>query len=537
MGRGSGFIEKTSSAVVPSVCFAAILVFAAAVRAIGLAHGDYYCDEASTALFAHVPFHAFFATVRDLDSNPPGFYLIAWLAAHLAGDAPWVAQLPSAVFGIATVALAAAIGRELGRSVWAGVIAAACAAVAPTAVLESYDARTYALLGLTAGVVTLVLVRGVARGRALPQVLVLGVAAAASAYAHYTGIVFCAVAFATAALEARFARATCMRLLAAAALAFALYAPWIPSLLVHARVGYPTLGSHAGWDLALTLLAVARYPMPTGSPAGVLVFSQCVEALGLYLWYAAAKARPDPQRDRRIALWAACAAVCVLVLVIRGAISSRYAFATFPLAWAAIGAICVRIFAAPGAAFRLPKGARGVATALFAAAFVFGCTYSAWADTRDASSLKSGVVAFGRTLPPGTRGVVLAAPDYLAPTVWYEFGSRPGLVLDAFARTDRPAWFRFSDGYLDVWTNPRAVERAVVRVERESAGQTLWIVTDPRRKNIGRVPYAKVNLLIERLERARIVTEDRLFPGTVESVRVLRLEPQRRVREAAGRAS
>ncbi|NLF75287.1 MAG: hypothetical protein GX573_06280, partial [Chloroflexi bacterium] len=80
------------------------------------------------------------------DIHPPGYYLAlkAWIAA--AGESEFSLRFLSALQGVVTVTLAAALGRTLfGRG--AGWIAGLLVALSPFAVYYSQETRMYAQLG------------------------------------------------------------------------------------------------------------------------------------------------------------------------------------------------------------------------------------------------------------------------------------------------------------------------------------------------------------------------------------------------------
>ncbi len=121
---------------------------AAAVRFPTLGLQSYRHDEAVTAgrvLVAGLP--ATMHLVWTSESTPPLYYFLAWLWSHLFGVHEFGLRSLSAIFGTATVPVAALAGRELaGRRT--GVVVAAIAAVTPMLVWYSQDARAYALLVL-----------------------------------------------------------------------------------------------------------------------------------------------------------------------------------------------------------------------------------------------------------------------------------------------------------------------------------------------------------------------------------------------------
>jgi hypothetical protein len=87
-------------------------------------------------------------------------------------------------------------------------------------------------------------------------------------------------------------------------------------------------------------------------------------------------------------------------------------------------------------------------------------------ETVLAARSKSGVRDMRRAgvLSPGD--LVVASPDFLAPSIWYY--AFPGIVLRGFVHWNEPALTDFSD-YPVLWRDPRVVERTAASVASELA--------------------------------------------------------------------
>jgi mannosyltransferase len=138
---------------------AALLVLAAALRFSTLGLQSFWYDEAYTPV--HVLHTSLSATLRAMvhsENTPPLWYVIEWLDYRLLGSGEFALRLPSALAGVATVAVAWAIGHELaGRS--AAIVTAALVAVNPLFVWYSQEARAYGLFVLTAALALLCFLR------------------------------------------------------------------------------------------------------------------------------------------------------------------------------------------------------------------------------------------------------------------------------------------------------------------------------------------------------------------------------------------
>jgi mannosyltransferase len=130
-----------------AVVLAAIVVIAAVLRFATLGTQSFWTDEAVTIDLLHRPLGDLLPAVRDSESTPPLYYLVAWFWAKVFGTGEVAVRALSALAGTATVVVVAAIGSRLaGRR--GAIIAAALAATNPLLVWYSQEARAYALLVL-----------------------------------------------------------------------------------------------------------------------------------------------------------------------------------------------------------------------------------------------------------------------------------------------------------------------------------------------------------------------------------------------------
>jgi mannosyltransferase len=123
-----------------------LVALGAAVRFASLGVQSYHHDEVITVMrvidggFLHM-----LREVKDSESNPPLYYVLAWAWAKAFGDGEVAMRSLSSLFGTATVAIAFFAGRE-ARSVRAGLVAAALVAVNPMLIWYSQEARSYAVM-------------------------------------------------------------------------------------------------------------------------------------------------------------------------------------------------------------------------------------------------------------------------------------------------------------------------------------------------------------------------------------------------------
>jgi hypothetical protein len=138
---------------------AGLTVLAAAIRFATVGLQAYHHDEAITAVKILNPgLRATLYNVRDFESTPPLYYVLAWGWTQIFGVHEAGLRSLSALAGVVTVPVAGMIGIEAaGRRV--GVVLAAVAAVSPMLIWYSQEARAYSLLVLLSAVSLLFFLR------------------------------------------------------------------------------------------------------------------------------------------------------------------------------------------------------------------------------------------------------------------------------------------------------------------------------------------------------------------------------------------
>ncbi|MBI4491738.1 MAG: glycosyltransferase family 39 protein [Chloroflexi bacterium] len=198
-----------------------------ALRLAGLERKSVWFDEAVSAGLAALDLPALLAATTG-EANPPLYYLLLhyWL---LLGQGDGWLRLPSVVFGTATVAVAALLGRTLFG--WrAGLLAGLFTALAPFQVDLSQEARAYALLSLLATTSLLLLVQALARGGWRWAGYAL--ATALALYTHYYAVFLVLAEALYLGLALALRRRWQWSPWAALGLAGLLFLPWLPAFLV-----------------------------------------------------------------------------------------------------------------------------------------------------------------------------------------------------------------------------------------------------------------------------------------------------------------
>ena len=156
---GSAQRDRRIAALVPWWPLLAILLLAAALRLSTLGLQSFWYDEAFTPV--HVLRPSLGATLHNVvhtENTPPLWYVLEWGFSRVLGTGVVALRLFSALAGIATVAVAWAIGLELaGRR--AAIVTATLVAVNPLFVWYSQEARAYALFVFTASLALLCFLR------------------------------------------------------------------------------------------------------------------------------------------------------------------------------------------------------------------------------------------------------------------------------------------------------------------------------------------------------------------------------------------
>jgi mannosyltransferase len=156
---GSAQRDRRIAALVPWWPLLAVLLLAAALRLSTLGLQSFWYDEAFTPV--HVLRASLGATLHNVvhtENTPPLWYVFEWGFSRVLGTGVVALRLLSALAGIATVAVAWAIGSALaGRRV--AIVTATLVAVNPLFVWYSQEARAYALFVFTASLALLCFLR------------------------------------------------------------------------------------------------------------------------------------------------------------------------------------------------------------------------------------------------------------------------------------------------------------------------------------------------------------------------------------------
>ncbi|HEY5194787.1 MAG TPA: glycosyltransferase family 39 protein, partial [Solirubrobacteraceae bacterium] len=241
----------------------AIMLLAAALRLSTLGEQSFWYDEAFTPV--HVLRAGLGTTLHNVvhtENTPPLWYVLEWAVSRVLGTGAVALRLLSALAGIATVAVAWALGSELaGRR--AAIVTAALVAVNPLLVWYSQEARAYGLFALMASLALLCFVRALHEPtkRRLAE---FALTASLALLTHYFAVFLVIPMVLWLAWSAR---RHLQRVLLAIALPALVGLALIPLILAQGGHGTQWIGE---WPLAARLEAIPQYYLTgyTGSSLG-----------------------------------------------------------------------------------------------------------------------------------------------------------------------------------------------------------------------------------------------------------------------------
>ena len=296
---------------------AALVVLAAALRFSTLGLQSFWYDEAFTPVHVlHAGLGATLEGVVHTENTPPLWYVLIWGWSRIFGTGAVALRLPSALFGVATVPVAWAIGRELSGRRATAIAAGAFVAVNPLFVWYSQEARAYGCFVLMSALTMLCFLRA-QREPTRRRLAAFAVSASLALLSHYFAAFLVAPMVLLLLLLRGRHRADGR-------------ADWGASLLACGAVAVVGLallalasaqGGHGAqwieqWALSSRLQAIPQYYLTgySGAPLGhgveLLVALPILAGLGLGGW------RVLESREERGALIALALAVCGVLLPI-----------------------------------------------------------------------------------------------------------------------------------------------------------------------------------------------------------------------------
>jgi mannosyltransferase len=292
------------------------VVLAAALRFSTLGLQSFWYDEAFTPVHVlHAGLGATLEGVVHTENTPPLWYVLIWGWSRIFGTGAIALRLPSALFGVVTVPVAWAIGRELSERRATAIAAGAFVAVNPLFVWYSQEARAYGCFVLMSALAMLCFLRA-QREPTRRRLAAFAVSASLALSSHYFAA-FLVAPMVLLLLPRGRHRADGQADWGASLLACGAVAVVGLALLVLASAQ----GGHGAqwieqWALSSRLQAIPQYYLMgySGAPLGhgveLLVALPILAGLGLGGW------RVLEPREERGALIALALAVCGVLLPI-----------------------------------------------------------------------------------------------------------------------------------------------------------------------------------------------------------------------------
>jgi 4-amino-4-deoxy-L-arabinose transferase-like glycosyltransferase len=287
---------------------AALVVLAAALRLSTLDLQSFWYDEAYVPVHTlHASLVATLRSVEHRENTPPLWYVLIWGWSRVFGTGMLALRMPSALAGMATVAVAWGIGQQLaGRR--AAIATAALVATNPLFVWYSQEARAYGLFVLMAALAMWCWLR--ADADPTPRRMAAFAASGAAALATHYFVVFLLAPMCVWLLRRRERWRVALPAVAAIV---AVGAALVPLALAQGGHGTQWIGA---WALASRLETIPQYYLTgySGAPLGhgieLLVALEILAAVGYGLWRA-----PTPRESDSALLALGVAACGVLIPV------------------------------------------------------------------------------------------------------------------------------------------------------------------------------------------------------------------------------
>lgn len=282
-----------------------------------------WLDEIHAVRMADRPLTEIPAATAAEDTHPPGFYLLLghWLRGGT--DEAWLRLLPLLLALLQLVVLFRLVRvlSDDGRAPWVALLlAASLHALA----WPAYELRSFALANLLVTAAWLGVAVGM-RSRAWGPWLLAGAAFAAMAWTFY-GTVLAWLGLIAFFLVASARPRPWVRLLAACAVALALFLPWIPSAL--GQVETAREAAARTWPTAAQADGVFKHALSRTTPWRRLSWPGVALALAFFAWVGRTRGAFRGKEGRvlagSLAFALVSAAAAVLVWAATGVFSSRY---------------------------------------------------------------------------------------------------------------------------------------------------------------------------------------------------------------------
>lgn len=479
------------------------------------------------------------ASVAANEVAPPGFFLVMDSWSAVAGTSEAALRLPAFLCSLLLVPATYVLAKEITGSLRAGLLAAAVTTFAGEAVYTGHEARPHAMAALAAMITVFCYLRSITDRRQSASIVAMTVAGTVGVYTDYANllIVGALAAITLVLLLAPGLRARILRLAGAIAGIVIAFLPWAPTFGRHLRDGAPW-ASDAWPTTSPHLLANLAYTAPLPFPGteftafrrvivAVMLLALLAAALRAYhTWLRIGRIWPPPQ----MYTFAITTIVFLLTtaMIAVSPFEPRALFAVVPIGWVAGTWLVLALADDIRRRFTRTDRPLQLATAGAFLAFLLPNTHYAFGLSHQP---KSGLRAVAADLRQETSwpDTVVVAPDEFSPTLRY-YTSPLTAAVRGIPRWNQPEHFGVV-GTEALWSStalPCLLDRNLE--DWRAKGHARVAVVGPSAPSSdGGDALTRSRNIVERLNAAHTVVEQRRYPGMVESVvlYVLELAPGR----------
>ncbi|MGR4064345.1 MAG: glycosyltransferase family 39 protein, partial [Vulcanimicrobiaceae bacterium] len=440
-------------------------------RGIWRDEGSTYADVTAKtlgAMLAHLPVTEF---------TPPLYFIVMFFWTRLAGVSEVALRAPSLVFGIATIVVMYALGRLVaGR--FGAIFCATAAVLSPLSVAMHVEARSYALAMLLSALTIYAFAAAMMESRRRLNATACAALAACGFLliaTHFTGFVIVGALAASAIVNAAACRTRGSYALAGSAVAACVAGlPLLRWFRSAAERLAPLRDVHDGY-----LVPRVADHLNAFSPFGSMQYQLNVTfAAGIVIWLITLGFR---RRDVRDALIAAMLAVTVFGIgssIARGLPMERHLAPYAPAVWSLMALLLSLL----GSWLRPSFSLRWLA-AIPVAYVIAGGLVSyprAYAHAaRPVSGVRDAVAVFAACCG-GKPLLVVAAPDFIGPTVYYYTHGDTAIALRGIGTWESPQFYDLDARRFDGTDFVRAQAVRVRDLARALGARTAIVVSrDP----------------------------------------------------------
>jgi hypothetical protein len=475
-------------------------------------------DEGST--YADIATNSIGTVLHHVWTNemtPPFYFLVEYVWTRLAGTSEAMLRAPSLVFSLITIIVAYMLGRRVAGRVGA-IVCAFCATCSPLVIELGAEARAYTLAILLCTVFLLAYASSLMAGRVSRAWLAVLVASGVLLVATYnTAVVVVGIVALFSIAAAVVKRNEKNTALAIGAILTCLLSLLLLPYLTHVVGGWRGCCPREG-DLNTQIDTALN----AFSPLGAMNYQgNVLLKIGVIAWLLGLLRRKAEAQDALTAVSAAIVGAGIAAGIILNISPERHLMLYAPAFWLLVTLLCYRFQVWLGQV----RSWRWIALAPIAYTFVAGVIYYPHVYAREMQRL-SGMRNLATALErfKGTPILLVVAPDYDGPALYYYVHADPSILLRGIATWDEPQFYAIDP---KLWQAADFVRAEEDRIERlaQSRHALIALAVDTRAHFYDGVPFDRAILVVSALEKNRPVLYDHVFPGERESVDLVVLRP------------